>query len=139
VMMPPGEQYIFGRVMGTNLQGNRAPMPGAHLIYVYRWQSKSNEPDRSRLNPQDMLLPPLFINDLPWSKGYFETVAHWPLGDSDLLPQHCFWDALRDCYVNDKGEDLPSPVEPCGDWGLHSYRTFDDALSEALAIPLAAE
>ena len=28
-------------------------------------------------------------------------------------------------------------IEPVGVWGLDSYRTIDDAISEALGIPLA--
>jgi len=139
VMMPPDEKYVFGRVMGADLPRSRAPMPEATLIYVYRWRSQWKEPDRDQLNARGLLLPPIFINNLPWSKGYFETIGNSPLRGDDWLSQHFFWDALREVFVDENGRALPAPVEPCDDWALHSYRTFDDALSEALGIPPAPE
>lgn len=114
-------------------------MPGANLIYVYRHRASSKEPDHAALDPQDLLLPPLFINRLPWSKGYLETVAHWPLEPSDLRSQHCFLSASRGRYFDEKGNELSGPIEPVGDWGLHSYRTIDDAISDALGIARVPE
>jgi hypothetical protein len=135
-MLPPDDMFLFGRVILADLPRGRAPMPGANLIYVYRHRSSSKEPDRAALDPEGLLLPPLFINRLPWSKGYFETVAHWPLDKDDLLPRHCFRDWTGD-YVDESGERLPGPSEPCGDYGLHSYRTVDDEISDALGLERA--
>lgn len=135
VMLPPDGEYLFGRVIFVDIPRDRAPMPGANLIYVYRHRASSKEPDRAALDPEDLLLPPLFINRLPWSKGYFETVANWPLTPGDLRSQHCFLSAARGRYLDEKGDELPGPIEPVGDWGLHSYRTFDDEVSDALGIP----
>jgi hypothetical protein len=59
------------------------------------------------------------------------------LSKDDLLARHCFWDAARGRYYDEDFKELPMPLEPCGDWGLHSFRTIDDALSEALGIPPA--
>ena len=134
VMQPPDDRYVFGRVMSTEAMAGPS-MPGAILIYVYRPRSESKElPPRSELSPQRLLVSPMMTNRLPWSKGYFETVAHWPLEPDDVLPQHCFLSAARGRYFDDKGNELPGPIEPVGDYGLHSYRTIDDAVSGALGL-----
>lgn len=138
-MLLPDDRYLFGRVILADLARERAPMPGANLIYVYRHRSSTNEPDRGALHPENLLLPPLYINRLPWSKGFFETVAHWPLEAQDMRSQHCFLSAGRGTYFNEKGEELPGPVEPVGDWGLHSYRTIDEEISDALGFDRAPE
>jgi len=78
-------------------------------------------------------------NRLPWSKGYFEFVENRSLGPTDVLPQHCFKDDVRWGYRDERGDRLERPVEPGGEWGLHSYRTIDDEISKALGIPLAPE
>jgi hypothetical protein len=133
--------FIFGRVIRADLE-EPAPMPGAYLIYVYRHRSDDMRPSRSELHPGALLLPPLYINRMPWTKGYFQTVDNWPLAGDDLVAQHCFlsvsWGpASPDRYFDEDYNRLPGPIEPCGIWGLQSYRMLDDAVSEALGIPSA--
>jgi hypothetical protein len=136
-MLLPDDLYLFGRVILADLPRER--VPGANLIYIYRPRSPAKEPDRTTLDPQSLLIPPLYINQLPWSKGYFETVGHWPVEPQDVRSQHCFLSAARGVYLNEKGEELPGPIEPVGDWGLHSYRTVDDEISDALEFDRAPE
>jgi len=135
VVNPADGLYVFGRVIEADLPRQRAPMPGAALIYVYRFGSASTEPPWSELRPNALLLPPMFINRMPWTRGYFLNVGHQPLQDSDLLERHCFrrWNGT---YVDRDGALLDREYQPCGDWGLASFRVFDDALSQALGIPL---
>ena len=68
-----------------------------------------------------------------WSEGVFETVGNIPLGDGDVLDQHCFrrWNGK---YFDECSNQLPGPVEPVGDFGLHSFRTIDDDISDALGF-----
>ena len=73
-MQLPDDRYLFGRVIGADLDPPRAPMPGAYLIYVYRHRSTSKVPDWAALQADRLLLPPVFINRMPWTRGYFETV-----------------------------------------------------------------
>lgn len=138
-MQLPDEAYLFGRVIDVDLDSSRAPMPGCHLIYVYSHRSTTMEPVLEELRPDRLLIPPLFINTMPWTRGYFNTVAHQPLAADDLLDQHCFWDLSLSRFVDEFERPLPQESHPCGDWGLHSYRTLDDAVSEALGIPLIPE
>lgn len=133
VMQLPDERYLFGRVITTDAV--IGPMKDVILIYVYRPRFESREvPARSELSADRLLVSPMMTNRLPWSKGYFETVAHWPLEPGDVLPQHCFLSSAVGRYFDEKGNELTGPIEPVGDRGLHSYRTLDDEISDALGF-----
>lgn len=134
-LMPDG-LYRFGRVIRTDATIGR--LPNSILIYVYRCTSSAQAP-LPMLSPSDLLIPPCGTNRQAWLKGYFENVAHVPLVSQDVLPVHCFWDMVYQCHRDDDGNRLPKKSEPCGDYGLHSYRTIDDAISQALGIPLAPD
>jgi len=114
-------------------------MPGSNLVYIYSERGPSaTEPDIDRLTPDRLLMAPLFINRLPWSRGYFLTVANRPIAPGDLLPQHCFR-RFNGTYLDEQGRTLEGPVEPCGEWGLASFRMVDDGISEALGLPFAPD
>jgi hypothetical protein len=136
-MQLPDDAYLFGRVIGAELQP--APMPHCYLIYVYADRSPNKKPALELLRPDRLLIPPVFINRMPWTKGYFENVDHQDLRDVHLLKQHCFWDAARARYLDLQQNPLPSEVQPCGDWALSSYRWLDDQVSDALGIPRVPE
>src|SRR5215204_4124589 len=137
VLQLPDGDYLFGRVISADAVWTRAEDAGrANLIYIYRLRSKSKEsvPPRSALKPDNLLISPLLINRLPWSRGYFKTIGNLSLDEAEVLPTHCFRDS-RGLYFDEHGKQMPSPQEPVGDWGLASYRVVDDELSEALGIP----
>ncbi len=133
-MRLPGDRYLFGRVVNTEAN------PGwdnsrAILIYIYRLVANEPAlPDPAELQPDRLLVAPIMTNKLPWSKGYFETVGHFELASGDVLRQHCFRSA-NGKYYDETSTELPAEVQPCGDWGLHSYRTIDEEVSDALGIP----
>ncbi len=126
--------FLFGRVVVAEPPRDQAPMPGAYLVYVYDRCSEDKEVIWCDLHPHRLLIPPVWINRMPWTKGYFETVGSRPLVSDDLLSQHCFrvWTGA---YVDEVGRELACPVEPCGDWALSSYRWLDDRISDALGFP----
>lgn len=136
VMQPRKDRFIFGRVILVDLPSGKAPIPGSNLIYIYRWMSESKQPNMEQLSRHNLLIPPIYINRLPWSKGYFETVARLELQAEDVLERHCFRRFNGD-YFNEVGERLQEPVEPCGRWGLASYLVVDDEVSDALGYPRA--
>ncbi|HEY0494333.1 MAG TPA: hypothetical protein VGD48_01240, partial [Kutzneria sp.] len=68
------------------------------------------------------------------SRGYFQTISNAPFNAGEVLKRHCFR-SFAGKYYNEFAEELPEAIEPCGDWGLHSFRTIDDAVSDALGIP----
>jgi len=144
VMQLPNERYLFGRVVLANVPQGSAPMPGANLIYIYDYQSSTPTPNESKLLPARLLIPPVWTNSLGWTKGCFQTISNLPLSDFDVLRQHCFRRVAvtRDAqakYVNERGTQLKHRSEPCGEWGLVSYRWIDDHVSDAIGIPRVPE
>lgn len=106
-------------------------------MYVYRVRAKEKLPVPELLRGQ-LLVPPLMTNNRPWTMGYFEFLEKRDLGPMDRLPQHCFEDS-RGWHFDERGNRLSHKVDPVGDWGLHSFRTIDDAVSKALGIPLSPD
>lgn len=135
VMLPPDGLFLYGRVIAHDL--SNGPMPNCLMIYIYRARSKEKIAVPELLRGQ-LLVPPIMTNKRPWSMGYFETLQNRELGPMDLLPQHCFLNS-RGWYFDEHRNRLPGPIEPVGEWGLHSFRTIDDEISKALGIPLAPE
>jgi len=144
VMRLPEELHLFGRVVSIEAWAGWR-MPHAILIYIYDTKihdTKSDRPappKRAVLRRDRLLVPPIMTNRLPWSRGYFETIDHMPLQPGDVYRPHCFVDSLRGVCLDEFTNQLRRCVEPCGEWGLHSFRTIDDAVSAALGIPLAPE
>lgn len=132
------DRYMFGRLV-TDQAFAGWSMPGAILIYIFRTSAEHlTAPDRSELATANLLVPPMMTNRLPWTHGYFQTLASPPFSEGEVLPVHCFR-SFNGVYYDEWAKELPGPVEPCGDWGLHSYRTIDDEISDALGIPRAPE
>ncbi len=111
-------------------------MPGSYLVYVYRSRSFTPEPDDSTTRPDNLLIPPVYINQLGWTKGYFLPVGSADVDAEDMLPQHCFRDS-RGRFLDEAGNVHAYAVEPCGEWGMGNHRTLDDQISRALALPPA--
>ena len=139
VMQLPAGTYLFGRIVLAEGSEGKGPMPCSNLVYIYSSQSTGKEPDHNRLTPDNLLIPPVWTNRLGWSRGIFQTVCNAPLRECDLLRQHCFRDSFREIYLDEAGRKLPHRVEPCGEWGLVSYRWIDDHISDALGIPRVPE
>jgi Immunity protein 26 len=136
-MKLPDGDYIFGLVVKANVPSGPAPMPGANLLYIFKDRSTSLDPELDKLRPDRLLLPPIWTNALGWSRGYFQTVRHIEVTKAHLLPNHCFFLALGNRYLDEQGNQVAKPTEPCGEWGLVSYRWIDDHVSDALSIPRA--
>ena len=141
VMLPPDGLFLYGRVIATD--ATIGPMRDCILIYVYRPRSEQKEAVPELLRGQ-LLVPPMMTNKRPWTMGYFETLQKRELGPMDRLPQHCFFSSPLfpggvGRYFDEHSNHLSGPIEPVGEWGLHSFRTIDDEISEALGIPLAPE
>ena len=139
-MQLPNESYLFGRVIIADAPRSAAPMPGSNLLYIYDRQSQAQNPQPEDLRPGNLLIPPVWTNRLAWTKGYFRTLENRPIGPFDRLRQHCFCRTLPrpdapQVFLDEKGSQLAHRTEPCGIWGLVSYRWIDDAVSDAIGIP----
>jgi hypothetical protein len=128
-VMPDG-LFRFGRLISKDAKIGGFP---ATLVYFYKGESSAKFPVPD-LAPANLLVPPLGTNQKPWTLGYFEVVESRPLTGADLLPVHCFRDS-RGWYFDERGRRLAHPIEPCGEYGLHSFRTIDDLLSDVLGFP----
>jgi hypothetical protein len=131
----PDDTYVFGRVIEADIsEPNRAPMPGSYLVYVYQHRAREMSPDLEALTTDALLIPPLFTNRMPWTKGYFSNVAHEAPRPEHELAELSFWDALRGEFVDRERNTLDHEIPPAGTWGLVSYRWLDDRVSEALGF-----
>ena len=136
--LKPGECYLFGRVIYTDMPVG--PMgPGSNLIYIYDARANTETPALAALVTNRLLIPPQIINRLPWSRGYLMTVHHADLQPGDVLLDHCFFDPARRRHVGLDGKPRDADFEPCGSWGLNSFASLDDTISQALGIPLAPD
>jgi hypothetical protein len=133
-VLPEDGRYVFGRVIEVEMPYPPAPTPNSNLIYIYDHRSDAKEPPpRERLTPDRLLIGPMFINRLGWSRGYIETVGHYDPEPGDRLEQHCFHDYYKG-FVDERGEPLLGPVEPCGFWGLSGYMALGERVNEALGM-----
>lgn len=138
VLAPADQGFLFGRVISTHAQWTRAEGPGtAVLIYLYSELSASKEiPEPVRLGPDRLLVPPLMTNELPWRHGLFQTLDNVRLDPQVVLQTHCFR-AANGLHFDGFGRELPGPIEPVGRLSLHSARSIDDTVSDALGLPRA--
>lgn len=139
VVRPVGREYLFGRVIDVDAHV-LTPEMKAILMYIhYAWSASKREvPPLSR---DRLLIPPVMINRLGWSRGFMETVEHRPLGAGEIFPSHCFVyeRPAGPRYFDERGHELPGPSGPVGLAALSSYRSLDDKISRALGIPLSPE
>lgn len=135
VLQPTNFPYYFGRVIRTDAK--IGVFQNVILIYIFNEFSNKKE-YLPILNPKNLLLPPILINRLPWSKGYLETLYNKELTKKDVLQTHCF-ETIKGNYVDEYGNLLNKPINPIGFLGLWSYRVLDDEISKKLGIPLAPD
>lgn len=140
VLRPKGHDFYFGRVIKIGTKVGRLPENEVRdfdrLIYIYNTHSPKKLPV-PELHVTNLLFRPLVVNNTGWSRGYFEVVEHRELTPEDVLKVHCFEDEGR--YLDEMGRELPRRFEPCGYWGIGSFRTVDAVLSNALGIPKAPD
>lgn len=134
----PDDKYSFGRVIST--EAVIGPMNGCILICVYRSRTATLQPpDSSELGKTYLLVPPMMTNRLPWSRGYFMTIAQSPPGEYEVLDRHCFWSQNRGRHYDEHRNELSTVVRPVGEYALKSFRTIDDAISDVLGFARVAD
>ena len=132
--------YLFGRVISLTAVWTKAIAAGpAVLIYIYDARRPSADLRVVEdLTPDRLLVAPIMTNRQPWVKGYFRKIANSSLGNDDVLSRHVFYSVPRRRYYDDAGNEVVPGSEPIGVYGLHSFRTIDDLVSDAVGIPRVA-
>ncbi|UDF05627.1 Imm26 family immunity protein [Asticcacaulis sp. AND118] len=134
-----GVGFLYGSVIFANIDFPNAPTPGSNLIYIYNMVTDGICLDLPSLKPNNLLLPPIWTNRMAWTKGFFQNIGEINLDAETTLRRYCFYSVLRKAHVNEVGDLIPAKVEPCGTWGLASYRLIDQMVSDALGIERARE
>jgi hypothetical protein len=128
----PDERYIMGRVVRN--RPSQIPILGNILVYIYN--KVIDAPCISgSLSKEDLLVPPTFVNQLCWSRGYFSHVGERPLAPKDAYPNHCF---ARCPFSPTKHIDqfgkFVERFEPCGQYSLSGYAIVDDKICKTLGL-----
>jgi hypothetical protein len=128
-------RYFFGRVICKDAKVG----PFEELILIYIYKSFSEERNRiPELNKNNLLIPQLMTNGLPWTRGYFETISNQLIDKKDVFEKHCFRD-IRGRFFDEYNNPYTEAFEPCGERGVNSFRTIDDKVSKSLGLPLSEE
>ena len=108
---------------------------GMYLIYIYDAFSDSMSRVPS-LSKDKLLIPPLLTDRTPWTRGFFEKIAHWLLTPETRFDRHCFYSHAIKRYFDESGRTLRKRFEPCGDRWIHSCFTIDQDICKALGLPV---
>ena len=134
-MMLLDGRTVLGRVIRSGSEIDLGPVPGAMLVYLYEPPLEIDHGDAS-LDPNRLIIPPIWTNRQGWLHGYWETVARRPLVPGDVRLEHCFRRAGFG-LVDQRGLVTTAVSESCGPWALVAYPFIDDLVSDALGIPRA--
>jgi hypothetical protein len=127
--------FRFGRVIRTDVKVKSIT---ANLLYIYGRTSTTKLPVPG-LFTNELLLPPLLINNTGWREGFFETVEHQRLEPRDVLSVHCFFEPIYRQFVDADENQLPQRYEPCGLHAVGGYGGVDWDVSKALGFPEPTE
>jgi hypothetical protein len=84
---PVADIFLWGRlILRAKFFGIDAELS---LVYIYDAIGKSR-PSAEMLSPQNLIIGPSVVNNLGWSRGYWEIVASEPVMSADTLDHHNF-------------------------------------------------
>lgn len=131
----PDDLFSFGRVIDTTARWTVGAKPQTVLLYIFAGRSEVCEPDDATLQYSNLLIPPALTNRLPWSRGYFKTIGNRGFKPGERLEIHPFRES-RGLVFDEFAKEMPADTPTVGPWHLRSFRTIDDAVSQALGFPL---
>lgn len=127
----PGTFYC-GKIVRLKVASRDSFVNGMSLIYIYdrRVPGRGVPAD---LDAAPLLIPPVVINRLPWSRGYFETVGNLPVTERERRLSFGFRDAARKRFVDAGGRPLAKEPLYWTDYGLAGYAVVGMLVQRALA------
>lgn len=129
----PGVFYC-GKIIRLRVESRDGFVNGMNLIYIYNRRS----PDRSLpddLDAAPLLIPPVVVNRLPWSRGYFETIGNLPVTRRERELSFGFRDFLHKRFVDVSGAPLAGEPACWTDYGLAGYALVGELVHRAGLSP----
>ena len=77
--------FLWGRLIKRGLFFGAV----TNLVYIYD-AIDAERPEARLRTPSNLILPPIVVNNLGWSRGYWQIMASEPLSREDILPHHRF-------------------------------------------------
>lgn len=127
--------YVIGRVIHHRRVEDF--VLGGYLVYFYNVVADdiSEIPPHSHL---DLMIPPLFVNRLGWTKGYFGHIFNKAVLPSERYLLHsftgCYFSPTR--IVDEFGNPLKIPVEPSQQYTVSNHKMVDYDISNKLGLCL---
>lgn len=126
----PGGKYIIGRVIVSPIKFSVTN--GCTLIYLYK-ELAVDLGDIPFPKKPNLLLPPMFVTNIFWTKGIFQHLRHVPLLVSEILPRHVFRTFIKINECDEFGCPLKEPIEPgevCGFYALEGWKSLDEKIED---------
>ena len=131
LVQPLMNMYYYGKVIQTQIQSKDSFVNGMNLIFIYnKYTTDQSIPED--LNDAGFLIPPIIINNLPWSRGYFQTIGTAPVTEREKSMSYGFWSFLKKSFVDVQGVPLAYRPQYWSDYGLASYAVIGEKIQTAL-------
>lgn len=131
-VQPLMNMYYYGKVIQTQIQSIDSLVNGMNLIFLYDKRATDHS-ILEDLSDAGFLIPPVIINKLPWSRGYFETIGSVPVTERDRSMSYGFWSFLKKRFVDVQGMPLANQPQYWSDYGLASYAIVGGKIQAALS------
>lgn len=132
VIQPLVGQYFYGKVIRTNLPNEMEGMRGWNLIYIYKKMVQESVPSAEWLDPEQILIPPMIVNNQGWIQGYFLTLASVKVAERDFVKNYGFWDSFTKQFLDEEGKLLGYEPIIWTDYGIGSYGSVGYDVQKAL-------
>lgn len=126
----PEERYFLGQIVSLNAAAGG--FEGCILINIFAFKH-STPIDISELTSYELLIAPLYINRIGFSRGYMPIIGNAPVIETSS--QYCYFDVLHKKYLDSQGNEISESIGLVGDWGVSNYLVMDDLISEKLGLP----
>ncbi|NTW71791.1 MAG: hypothetical protein HGA49_06060 [Eubacteriaceae bacterium] len=131
VIQPKEGTYYYGKVILTNIKSKDSFINGMSLVYIYNKVSSQKNAIEG-VEDNDLLIPPIIVNNQPWQKGYFETVGNVGITENEMNVDFGFWDTLKKKFVNCNGDELLKKPKYWTHYGLGSFGVVGKEVQKAL-------
>lgn len=120
------DKYGFGKVIRND--ATAFGFDDSNVVHLFAEFAQAPLP--TSFTNDELIFPPILINNTPWTRGFFQTIGNVELTSEEQQMQ-CF-ESPELGYIDEYGNILSHAIEPVGHAGLHSFNSFDYWLSSEL-------